>query len=145
MKTFKMISIALLKNNEKMNIPLEDGIIINQENSYRSWIIEMYIDKQHSNLFTEAIASEEMLEVSVVISYPENEPATFQVIVYTTKEIGDYISVLMKGTLKRARRKYAESLLSELVEDGLSGEALVTRFESDMRERPKLKKDEVEQ
>lgn len=124
-------------------IPLVDGIIINQENSHRSWILEMYIDKKDSTFFQQFEGSEDILDVKVVISYPENEPATFQVAVYSVKEIGDYVSVLFKGTLKRVRRKYAEQLLSELISDGLSGDELITRFESDMRTRPQLKKDEA--
>jgi hypothetical protein len=140
-KTFKMLSMTVVHEDQTIAIPLVDGIIINQENSYRSWILEMYIDKKDSTFFHQFEGSEDILNVRVVISYPENEPATFQVAVYSVKEIGDYVSVLFKGTLKRVRRKYAEQLLSELISDGLSGDELITRFESDMRTRPQLKKD----
>lgn len=142
-KTFKMLSMTVAHEDLTIAIPLVDGIIINQENSHRSWILEMYIDKKDSTFFQQFEGSEVILDVKVVISYPENEPATFQVAVYSVKEIGDYVSVLFKGTLKRVRRKYAEQLLSELISDGLSGDELITRFESDMRTRPQLKKDEA--
>lgn len=141
MKTFKMLSMTVAHGDQTITIPLVDGIIINQENSHRSWILEMYIDKKDSTFFQQFEGSKDILDVKVVISYPENEPATFQVAVYSVKEIGDYVSVLFKGTLKRVRRKFAEQLLSELISDGLSGEELITRFESDMRTRPQLKKD----
>lgn len=143
MKTFKIISFSMQDGDNEITIPIEDGIIINQENSYRSWVIEIFIDKKYSARFTSSVASEQPLDVSVIISYPDNEPAPFHVIVYTTKHIGDYVSILMKGTLKRAQRKYAESLLAELVEDGLQGEELVVRFENDMRVRPKLRNDSI--
>lgn len=141
MKTFKMLSMTVANEKQNIEIPLVDGIIINQENSYRSWILESYIEKKDSTFFQKYAGSEDILEVTVVISYPENEPATFEVAVYSVKEIGDYVSVLLKGTLKRVRRKYAELLLTELIADGLSGDALINRFESDMRTRPQLKKD----
>lgn len=141
LKTFKILSMALVQDEENISIPLVDGIIINQENSHRSWILEMYVDKRDSRFFEQYKGSGDIIEVKVVISYPENEPASFEVAVYDVKEIGDYVSVLFKGTLKRVRRKYAEQLLTELISTGLSGEELVSRFESDMRNRPQLKKD----
>ena len=136
-----MLSLAVVHNNQILPIPLVDGIMINQENSHRSWILEMYIDKNDSTFFEQFEKSKEVIDVKVVISYPDNETATFQVAVYSIKKIGDYVSVLLKGTLKVVRRKYAEQLLSELITDGLSGDELVSRFESDMRTRPQLKKD----
>ena len=145
MKTFKMLSMGLVDEEEIINFPLEDGIIINQENSHRSWVLEMLMDLSHEERFKQMMDTGKIYDVKVVISYPENEPATFEVGIYGVKRIGDHISVLMKGTLKRARRKYAETLLSELLEDGLEGEQLLTRFESDMRSRPVLRKDEAKQ
>ena len=49
--------------------------------------------------------------------------------------------MLLKGRLKRARSQYAEQLLEELIGEGLEGDELLQRFESDMRSRPRLKKD----
>ncbi|MCG3088488.1 YwpF-like family protein [Sporosarcina cyprini] len=141
MKTFKMISVGVLQDNQIQDFPLIDGIIINQENSHRMWILEMFIDQEYKELFENWKATEELLESRVVISYPENEPAGFLVAVDTVQEIGDHISVLLKGRLKRARSQYAEHLLEELITEGLSGQELLARFEHDMRSRPRLKKD----
>ncbi|MDX1806474.1 MAG: YwpF family protein [Paenisporosarcina sp.] len=141
MKTFKMLSMTVVQGDQTIAIPLVDGIIINQENSHRSWILEMYVDKTDSTFFEQFKNSGELMEVKVIISYPENEPASFEVAVNAVKTIGDYVSVLFTGTLKRVRRKYAEQLLSELISNGISGEELIARFEKDMRNRPQLKKD----
>lgn len=141
LKTFKMISVGILADEKIQDFPLIDGIIINQENSHRMWILEMFIDQQHEKLFEDWKESGELLEARVVISYPENEPAGFRVAVDAVERIGDHISVLLKGRLKRARTQYAEHLLEELITEGLSGDELLKRFESDMRERPRLKKD----
>ncbi|WP_186667875.1 YwpF family protein [Sporosarcina sp. BP05] len=141
MKTFKMLSVGILHEERMQDFPLIDGIIINQENSHRMWILEMFIDKVHQSTFEKWMADEELLEAKVVISYPENEPAAFRVAVKGVKLIGDNVSVLMKGRLKRARSQYAEQLLEELIDEGMGGADLLQRFESDMRSRPRLKKD----
>lgn len=142
MKTFKMLSLAVVEGERLEDYPLHDGLIINQENSQRSWVLEMLVDQKHETKFIGMKESGKVYDVKVVISYPGNEPATFEVIIHAVKQIGDHVSVLMKGTLKRARRKYAETLLSELLEDGFEGQDLLDRFESDMRTRPVLRKDE---
>jgi hypothetical protein len=133
--------MTVVQGDQTISIPLVDGIIINQENSHRSWILEMYVDKTDSTFFEQFKNSGELMEVKVIISYPENEPASFEVAVNAVKTIGEYVSVLFTGTLKRVRRKYAEQLLSELISNGISGEELIARFEKDMRNRPQLKKD----
>ncbi|ANU20182.1 hypothetical protein BBI15_08130 [Planococcus plakortidis] len=143
MKTFKMLSLAVVDGDQLVDYPLHDGLIINQENSQRSWVLEMLVEQKHEAIFREMKQNGKVYDVKVVISYPGNEPATFEVIIHAVKPIGGHASVLMKGTLKRARRKYAETLLSELLEDGLEGEELLERFETDMRERPVLRKDET--
>lgn len=144
MKTFKMLSVGIVNADEVQDFPLIDGIIINQENSHRMWILEMFIDEKHKEFFESRIGEDELLEAKVVISYPENEPAAFRVAVSAVKQIGDNISVLLKGRLKRARMQYAEQLLEELIGEGLEGNDLLERFESDMRSRPRLKRDVAE-
>ncbi|MBT2570923.1 YwpF-like family protein [Planococcus sp. ISL-110] len=143
MKTFKMLSLGIEQDDQVTDYPVHDGIMINQENSERSWILEMLIDLPHLETFEKLMQSKKTIDVQVVISYPGNEPAPFEVVIRKVKVIGDHTSVLMKGTLKRARRKYAETLLSELLEDGLEGQDLLERFETDMRTRPGLRKDEA--
>lgn len=141
MKTFKMISIQIDDGGSFRDFSLHDGIIINQENSHRMWILEMYIDGAHEDFFRAKVDQGELFDVKVVISYPENEPAAFSVAIDNVKQIGDKISVLMKGRLKRARSQYAEQLLEELLNEGYEGDALLAQFENSMRSRPRLKKD----
>ena len=137
-----MISVSIISDNEEVPITIEDGIVINQENSSRSWILELFTDQKYENYFNELKTSNKVYDVKVIISYPENEPAHFEVVTYSVKQIGNHLSVLLRGTLKRVRRKYAESLLAQLIEDGLIGEELLSKFENDMKIRPALKKDQ---
>ncbi|ARD49736.1 hypothetical protein SporoP37_12055 [Sporosarcina sp. P37] len=143
MKTFKMLSVEVLQDDGVLAFPLYDGIIINQENSHRLWVLELFIDARYKEIMEKWKVEEALLEVRVVISYPGNEPASFIVAVEDWREIGERISVLMKGRLKRARSKYAEHLLEELLDEGLEGDALLERFETGMWDRPKLKRDEI--
>ncbi|GKV69176.1 hypothetical protein NCCP2716_16740 [Sporosarcina sp. NCCP-2716] len=140
MKTFKMISFALLSGDETENLPMLDGIIINQENSHRMWILELFLDASYKERFEQLQAGEELIEAKVVISYPENEPAAFVLAIDAVQQIGSRLSVLLKGRLKRQRTEYAEQLLGELMDSGLEGPELLARFEHDMRSRPRLKK-----
>ncbi|MEK5039926.1 YwpF family protein [Sporosarcina sp. FSL K6-3457] len=145
MKSFKMLSVGIVTEDSMQDFPLIDGIIINQENSHRLWVLEMFIDQVHQSTFEKWMADEALLEAKVVISYPENDPAPFRVAVESVKQIGTNISVLLKGRLKRARSQYAEQLLEELIGEGLAGNDLLRRFESDMRSRPRLKRDKEEE
>ncbi|MBK3495614.1 hypothetical protein JFL43_12285 [Viridibacillus sp. YIM B01967] len=140
MKTFKMLSLELLQADQLKSYPLTDGVIINQENSHRSWVLEMYMDQQYKTDFEPFLGTDEILEVRAVISYPDNEPAAFHVVVDAVKEIEDQVSVLLTGTLiKSKRRQYAEQLLAHLIEDGFEGPALLDKFKADMQIRPRLK------
>lgn len=136
-----MLSVGIVNGDGVQNFPLIDGIIINQENSHRLWVLEMFIDQAYQSTFEKWMADEVLLDAKVVISYPENDPAPFSVAVEAVKQIGSNISVLLKGRLKRARSQYAEQLLEELIGEGLAGTDLLRRFESDMRSRPRLKRD----
>ncbi|MDV6378247.1 YwpF family protein [Sporosarcina sp. GW1-11] len=141
MKTFKMLSVEVMQDDGVLPFPLYDGIIINQENSHRLWVLELFIDAKHKDIMEKWKAANAVLTARVVISYPGNEPALFLVSVEDWRQIGDRISVLMKGRLKRARSKYAEHLLAELLDEGLEGDELLERFETGMWDRPKLKRD----
>ncbi|MFJ7648952.1 YwpF family protein [Lysinibacillus sp. NPDC097279] len=141
MKTFKMLSFDLVTQEGIQTFPLVDGIIINQENSHQSWILELFIDRQYRPIFDELLANATVFNVRAVISFPDNEPAPFRVVVNTVQEIGEHISVLLKGTLKIKRSKYAEQLLADLLTEGVSQVELLDRFSKGMKERPKLKND----
>ena len=139
MKTFKMLSFDLVTEDGMQNIPLVDGVVINQENSHQSWILELFISQQYHPLFTSLLEKKTGFDVRAVISFPENEPAPFVVTVFTIETIGNHLSVLLKGTLKSKRSKYAEQLLAELLDEGIPIEDLLSRFSHDMKTRPKLK------
>ena len=133
------MSFDLMNDGSSESIPLTDGIIINQENSHNAWILELYIASDYRGTFDRLMAAGDVFEARAVISFPDNEPAPFSLVVEKVKEIGDYVSVLCKGTLKAQRKRYAELLLQELIAEELPNDELLNRFERGMKERPKLK------
>lgn len=141
MKTFKMLSFDLVTKDGMQRVPLVDGIIINQENSHQSWILELFMDHKFRSTFDEFLEHATVFDVRAVISFSENEPAPFRVTVHSIHEIGQQISVLLKGSLRVKRSKYAEQLLAELLAEGIAPDDLLDRFKHDMKVRPKLKSD----
>ncbi|WP_238984664.1 YwpF family protein [Kurthia massiliensis] len=141
LKTFKLMSFEVFQGDGFKRYFLEDGIIINQESSHQSWVLEIFCDAEYADDFKHLINTDTILEVRAVISYPDNEPAAFRVLVQGLKYTSDgRISVLFKGTLKtQNRQQYAELLLEHLIKEGLESDALVDRFARDMKERPRIK------
>lgn len=41
MKTFKLFSLHIVKEDKLVDIPLEDGLIINKEDEHNTWLIEV--------------------------------------------------------------------------------------------------------
>jgi hypothetical protein len=139
MKTFKIVKLQILEADTLRQIELVDGLIINKENDHRSWIVEAYIDQEYYDYFTEAQQKSEELTVQVIITNLDNDFATFKCYIHTVKRIEDKISVLFEGTLNQPRNIYAEHLLRDLVDEGLSGNQLVQSFRDKMMTKPRLR------
>jgi hypothetical protein len=137
MKTFKLISLQIIDDSDALDITLYDGLIINKEDERNRWLIEAYVDSNYHDYFTQLLESEKETPVQVVISKKENDPATFTTRVLSVKKIDGRLSVLFEGFLKRSKN-YAELLLSDLIEKGLSGEELLNEFREKMLTKPKL-------
>lgn len=133
-----MLTLERFTDQGFISYPLVDGIIINQENSHHTWILEMYVDRSQAKDFYPFVNTDELVEVRAIISYPDNEPAAFRVVVQAIQDLGDQVSILMKGTIKTHRRQYAELLLEKLMQEGLSGDELLEKFRSDMTTRPRI-------
>lgn len=128
MKTFKIVDLQLMKENEKIYIPLHDGLIINTENDKGEWVIEAYISNEMASLFKTKKENNTLFQVEAVITRSGNKPALFSVSVQKVREIGENSSILLQGTLINTKQTYAEVILQELIDHGLSGEQLMTEF-----------------
>lgn len=137
MKTFKLISLQVVEEDELMEIELEDGLIISQENDLSSWMIEAYVNKTYDNYFQKLAKQDEVI-VQVVITKKENIPAAFQTNITTIKQLENHISILFQGKLRKTNNDYAEIVLKKLIDQGLAGEELLNEFKKIMRGKPQL-------
>ena len=133
-----MMSFDLLSEDGEQAIPILDGLVINQENSHQSWVLELFISSKHRSIFDQLYISSHVFDAQVVISFPDNEPAPFSLVVCAIETIGDHSSILLKGKIKARRKRYAELLLQQLLTEGLSNEELLERFQQGMLKRPKI-------
>lgn len=121
-----------------VSFPVLDGLVINQENSHQLWTIELFTSEKHAALFEQLLASQAVIKAQVVISFPDNDPAPFLVVVSSIHYINNHISILFKGRITQKKRQYAELLLEKLLTEDLSKDELLEQFEFGLRERPKL-------
>lgn len=133
-----MMSFDLLSEDGEQAIPIIDGLVINQENSHQSWVLELFISSKYRTIFEQLYTVGNVFDARAVISFPDNEPAPFSLIVCAIENIGDNLSVLLKGKIKARRNHYAELLLQQLLAEGLSNEELLERFKQGMLQRPKI-------
>ncbi len=133
-----MLSFEVEKDKKLQNFPLIDGLVINQENSHQLWTLELFLEKEHQSFFEKLLASQTVIKAQVVISFPDNDPAPFLVVVSSIHEVQDNITVLLKGRITQKKRLYAERLLEKLLAANLSKDELLGQFELGLRERPKL-------
>ncbi|WP_064091908.1 YwpF family protein [Rossellomorea aquimaris] len=138
MKTFKVISLQVVENDELRDFEIVDGLIINKEDEHQTWLVETYLSIDEIDFFKKAQQQEEELEIQVVISHEANDPAAFMTSIRCIKEMDDHVSIMFEGKLKKNRNEYAEILLDDLVQKGFSGEELVREFREKMVSKPRI-------
>jgi hypothetical protein len=139
MKTFKLIALEIVDDGNTIDVPLEDGLIINKENERSTWLLEVYTTTALYDYFQSIHDQNREVIVQAVITKPENDPAFFQTKIVVITKFEHHISVLFEGQLRRNRSDYSELLLDSLLEKGLGGQALMMEFKEKMKSKPKLK------
>ncbi|RFU67097.1 hypothetical protein D0469_15865 [Peribacillus saganii] len=139
MKTFKLVSLQLFNDKqEAVDVELTDGLIINKEDDDNTWLVEALLQEKDYKILENAISDKQDVELRVVITKKENDPAAFQTALHSVKNVEDLYSVLFEGHLKRTKQDYAELLLQDLIHKGKSGSDLVTEFKEKIRTRPRI-------
>ncbi|MEC1520699.1 YwpF family protein [Neobacillus niacini] len=139
MKTFKLVALEVVEDGNSIEVPLEDGLIINKENERASWLLEAYTDLSLYDYFQKIHEQSREVIVQAVITKRENDPAYFQTKIASLHKFQNHVSVLFEGRLRRNRSDYSELLLDSLLEKGLGGQALLEEFRDKMKRKPKLK------
>ena len=140
MKTFKAVRFQIVSENSTVTeYELIDGVIINKENSGTGWLFEIVIYDVHHEQMDQYMAEEKLLDIRVVITRPSNDPALFDATIKHITPLKEYISVVFECHIYTLRQVYAESLLEQLVNEGLEGDELITTFNRMMQSKPRLK------
>lgn len=140
MKTFKAVRFQIVNEHGSLTeYELEDGVIINKEASGTGWLLEIVISNEHYETFKSYEDEDKLLDIRVVITRPANDPALFDASVKRIKKFEHTMSIVFECHIYTLRQQYAERLLAELIDDGLSGEDLKTTFNRMMQSKPKLK------
>ncbi len=139
MKTFKAVRFQIVDDEQIIEYELLDGIIINKENSGTGWLLEILISDIHYEQMKEYHDNQTLLDTRVVITRPSNDPALFDATIKYIEQLEDKISVVFECHIYTLRQVYAERLLEQLIDEGLSGDELKTSFNRLMQSKPKLK------
>ncbi|MEH7235271.1 YwpF family protein [Bacillus sp. JJ1562] len=141
MKTFRLVSLMVLHQNEQPSrieeIPLIDGLIINQEDGENSWIVEAFIEKSYKSIFEKAKQDKAKLNLQVTITKKSNDPASLTGEVKIIKVMENSVSVLLEGNLVPGKLNIAEIVLTDLIQQGLQGEGLLAEFKHRLQEKKK--------
>lgn len=139
MKSFKLISLQIVSNQQLTDIEFVDGLIINKENSSNSWIVEALVSSNHFNELKKILPDDNgEVMIQAVITKQDNDPALFKTVLKINTLADGYISLLFVGKLQKARNQYAEVLLENLVQQGFAGEALIQEFKEKLRSKRKI-------
>ena len=85
-----------------------------------------------------------LLDIRVVITRPSNDPL-FDATIKSISEFETTMSIVFDCHIYTLRQVYAESLLEQLIDEGLSGEELKITFNRMMQSKPKLKEEKFEE
>jgi hypothetical protein len=138
MKTFKLISMQIADDESLVDIDMEDGLIINKEDDKGTWLVEVFADHKYIPYFEDACKNDKEIIVQVVITKKENDPAAFSTKVCCVKKLKKHASILLTGKLTKPKSDYPEKLLQHLMENGLTGDQLLTEFKDKIISRPKI-------
>jgi hypothetical protein len=138
-KSFKLVSLQLVLDNHQLeDVNLLDGLIINKEDEHNRWLIEAFVTSGEYEKFKTYFSRTDDLTIQAIITKRENDPATFLTKILHIKEVEDCYSILFEGSLKNLKIEYAELLLQNLLQRGLSGLELLQEFKEKLRVRPKI-------
>lgn len=140
MKSFKVIDMKIIQEQNFIVPEVKDGVIINMEQGDNPWIIEIVTDGDLSSILEKLKGS--LLEMMVTITRPSNAPAKFSAELMDINQMDDMISVVFKGSVIVQGPNYAEELLEFLVEEGYESTALINEFNSRMESKDDFRKDD---
>lgn len=140
MKSFKLISLQLVTEDRQLiDIEFKHGLIINKESHSNSWMVEALVHPTHYQDLEHILPHDrDHIIIQVVITDAGNDPAIFQTALTTHRLSDGHVSLLFDGQIQNTRNKYAEILLTDLLQKGLTGDSLLNAFKENLRSKRKL-------
>ncbi|MFB4163110.1 YwpF family protein [Alteribacillus sp. JSM 102045] len=130
MKTFRLISlqIILMEKNKVIHrsVPLQDGLIINREESNSSWLIEAVIPAEEKDFLKEI--KNQKLVFEVIITERSNEPALMTGNIRQLTDLSENYSLMIDAKMAAGKDDVSNLILEGIVQDGYSGEELLNEF-----------------
>ncbi|MGO1922921.1 MAG: YwpF family protein [Jeotgalicoccus sp.] len=142
MKSFKVIDMKIIQQQNFIVPEVKDGVIINMEYGDNPWIIEIVTDGDLATILEKLKGQH--VEMMVTITRPSNAPAKFLGRLMDINQMDDMISVIFKGSIIVQGPNYAEDLLEFLVKERYEGKALVDEFNSRMESKEDFRKEDEE-
>jgi hypothetical protein len=140
MKTFKLISLAVMEDEKSINVPLDHGLIINKEDEHSTWLLEAYTrDLALYDYFQKINDEDRDIIVQVVITKPDNDPVFLQTKISCLQRFKEHISVLLQGQLRRTTKNHSQMLLQSLLQQGFAGDSLLSEFIKKKNTVPRVK------
>jgi hypothetical protein len=139
MKTFKLISLAVMEDDKSVDVPLDHGLIINKEDEHSTWLLEAYTELSLYDYFKKIADGKREIIVKVVITKADNDPVFLQTKIGCLQLFEEHISVLFEGQLRRTTKNHSQILIDRLMKQGLAGEDLLTEFIKQKNSVPRVK------
>ncbi|MFV8827679.1 YwpF family protein [Alkalihalobacterium sp. APHAB7] len=132
MKTYRLFSLRVLQPHEKgvsqVEIPLQDGLIIDMEDSAKKWLIDAVINQDVIGIFEKCEKENGKLILEAVITSENNYPATMVTKVRKITHLSNKVSILLDGLMAVRKDDIIDVILESIVDEGLTGEALLEEF-----------------
>lgn len=140
MKTFKLVSFAVMEDDKSIDVPLDHGLIINKEDEHSTWLLEAYTrDLALYDYFKKINDENRDIIVQVVITKSDNDPVYLQTKISCLQHFKEHISVLLEGQLRRTTKNHSQMLLESLLQQGFAGDALLSEFIKKKNTVPRVK------
>jgi hypothetical protein len=140
MKTFKLVSFAVMEDDKSIDVPLDHGLIINKEDEHSTWLLDAYTrDLALYDYFNKINDENRDIIVQVVITKSDNDPVYLQTKISCLQHFKEHISVLLEGQLRRTTKNHSQMLLESLLQQGFAGDALLSEFIKKKNTVPRVK------
>lgn len=137
MKTFKLIDLAIEERIDgtetHKEIHIDQGLVINQEESDNHWLLECVISNDQRDTFEKYLDKNEEFNIWVTITKKTNHPAHLLVTAKNIITLDKGVSILLDGRMVSNRfKEESEGILEELLEEGYTGQELLENFRKNL-------------